>query len=86
MRISRETLWQSLSGRLRPVVAALLSRVWPRLDQAAVEARLAGLSPRDEAAVTVAVLLILFLAALFAAQFGWLGMGVYFLAVIWLAR
>jgi hypothetical protein len=29
---------------------------------------------------------MLFLCAVLAAQFGWLGMGLYFLAVIYLAR
>jgi hypothetical protein len=71
---------------VRPVVAALMSRVWPGLDQQGAEARLGSLSPRDEAAVTIAVLLMLFLCAVLAAQFGWLGMGLYFLAVIYLAR
>jgi hypothetical protein len=86
MRISRDTLWQSVSLRTRPVVAALLARVWPGHDQARAEARLAGLSPGDEAAITGAVLVLLFLAAVLAAQFGWLGMGLYFLAVILLVR
>jgi hypothetical protein len=86
MRVSRDTLWQSLSVWTRPVVAALLSWVWRGKNQVQAEARLAGLAPRDEAAITAAVLLILFLCAVFAAQFGWLGMGLYFLAVILLVR
>ncbi|WP_128516907.1 hypothetical protein [Tabrizicola thermarum] len=86
MRISRNTLWQSLSDRLRPVVATLFARVWPGLDQEGAEARLAALSPRDEATVILSVLLLLFLCAVLAAQFGWLGMALYFLAVILLAR
>jgi glycosidase len=86
MRVSRETLWQSLSVWTRPVIAALLSWVWRGHDQDRAEARLAALSPRDEAAITAAVLLMLFLAAVLAAQFGWLGMGLYFLAVILLVR
>lgn len=86
MRISRDTLWQSLSELVRPVVAALFARVWPGLDQDGAEVRLAAMSPRDEAAVMLAVLLMLFLCAVLAAQFGLLGMCLYFLAVIYLAR
>jgi hypothetical protein len=86
MRISRDTLWQSVLARTRPVAAALLAWVWRGHDQARAEARLAGLAPRDQAAVTGAVLLFLFLSAILAAQFGWLGMGLYFLAVILIVR
>jgi hypothetical protein len=86
MRISRDTLWQSLSVWTRPVVAALMAWVWRGHDQAQAEARLAALAPRDEGTITAAVLLILFLSAVLAAQFGWLGMGIYFLSVILLVR
>jgi hypothetical protein len=86
MRLSRDTLWTALSARTRPVVAALLARLWPGHDQARAEAQLAGLSPRDQAAITGAVLARLFLAAVLAAQFGWAGMAVYFLAVILLVN
>ena len=86
MRISRDTLWQSPAGWLRPVVAALFEGVGPGLDQNGADARLAALPPRDEAPVTLSVLLMLFLSAVRAAQFGLLGMGLYFLAVIYLAR
>ncbi len=82
MRLTQGSLWSGLAGRLRPVVAALLARFWPGHDQAAAEARLAAMSPRAEAAVTAATLLALFLAALFAAQFGFLGIGLYLLAVV----
>ena len=86
MRISHDGLWQSVLLRTRPVVAALLAWVWPGHDQARAEVRLAGLAPRDEGAITAAVLGLLFLCAVLAAQFGWLGMGLYFLAVILIVR
>jgi hypothetical protein len=86
MRLSRDTLWTALAARTRPVVAALLARFWPGHDQARAEARLAGMAPRDQAIVTAGVLAFLFLAAVLAAQFGWPGMAVYFLAVILLVN
>jgi hypothetical protein len=82
MRLTQGSLWAGLSARVRPVVAALLARFWPGHDQAAAEARLAAMPPRVEAAVAVTVLLALFLLALFAAQFGFLGIGLYLLAVV----
>lgn len=86
MRISRDTLWTMLAHRTRPVVAALLARFWRGHDQARAEARLAGMAPRDEAAITAGVLAALLLCAVLAAQFGWLGMAVYFMAVILLVN
>lgn len=86
MRLYRDRLWTTLAGWTRPVVAALLSRVWAGHDQAGAERRLAALRPRDEAAITLAVLALLFLLALLAAQFGWVGMGLYFAAVILIVR
>jgi fatty acid desaturase len=82
MRLSHETRIGAVLARTRPVVAALLARFWRGHDQARAEARLAGMAARDEAAVTAGVLAMLFLAAVLAAQFGWLGMALYFLAVV----
>jgi hypothetical protein len=82
MSLTKGSLWVQLAGRVRPVVAALLSRFWPGHDQAAAEARLAAMAPRSESLVTAAILLALFLSALFAAQFGFLGIGLYLLAVV----
>ncbi len=60
--------------------------MWPDHDQTRAEARLAGLAPRDEAAISAAVLLILFLLAVLAAQFGWLGMAAYLGAILLFVR
>ncbi|MCU0829478.1 MAG: hypothetical protein MUE52_19360 [Tabrizicola sp.] len=86
MRLSRSVVLMVLAGRTRPVVAALLAPFWPGHDQSQAEARLARLSPRDEGMISAAVLALLFLLAVFAAQFGLLGMAAYFLAIILIVR
>lgn len=86
MSLSRETLWTQLSGRTRPVVAALLAPFWPGHDQSRAEGRLAGLTPRDEGIITAGVLGMLFLCALLAAQFGLFGLAAYLAAVVLLVR
>lgn len=51
-----------------------------------VETRLADCSVREQAVVVLAVLAALFLAALLAAQAGVIGLGLYGLAVVLVAR
>jgi hypothetical protein len=86
MSLSRKPLWMALAARTRPVVAALLAPFWPGHDQARAEARLSGLSARDEALITTAVLALLFLSAVLAAQFGLIGLAAYLTAVVLLVR
>lgn len=82
MRMSRDRLWSALFPVARTVAAALLARFWPGHDHARAEARLAALSLRDQTLIVLGVLALLFLCAVLAAQWGLVGMAVYFLAVI----
>ena len=68
------------------VTAAVIAGFLPNRDERDIEARLATAPRRDRIAVTAAVLTGLFVAALLAASFGPLGLGLYFLAVILLVR
>lgn len=66
----------------RNVAATLIAGVWRRHSAADVRDRLEAMPTRDEALVVGGVLLLLALLALIAAQFGPIGLLVYFLAVV----
>jgi hypothetical protein len=68
------------------VAATLIAGVWRRRTVHEVRDRLAALPARDEALVIGGVLLVLFLLALAAAQFGPIGILVYLFAVILIAN
>jgi hypothetical protein len=70
----------------RSVAATVIAGAWRRKSVHEVRDRLAALPARDEALVIGGVLLMLFLLALFAGQFGPLGLLVYLLAVIVIAN
>ncbi|EEW25802.1 hypothetical protein [Rhodobacter ferrooxidans] len=76
------TVLASLWDWLRAIVAALLERLWRAPDGASAEARLKALPQRSQALIVGCVLLLLFVTSLIAAEFGWIGMLVFFLAVI----
>jgi hypothetical protein len=74
-------------GRMcRTVAVAVIAGLWPGTDDDAVEARLRAMPARRQAAIVAAVLVALLAAAMVAAQFGPLGMAVFFAAVIFIAR
>lgn len=68
-----------LSRLARDVASALIAGLWPDRDFHEVEARLAALAPRAQAVIVGTTLGLLFLCALFAAQFGVPGLFLYFL-------
>lgn len=68
--------------RCRMVAAALIAALWPGRDDREVEARLRALPKRQQVWAVGGVLGLLFLCALFAAQFGPVGLALYLLAVI----
>jgi membrane-bound ClpP family serine protease len=70
----------------RHAAVALLSGLLPRLGFAEIERRLAARPLRDQVAVVGGVLLGLFLLSLLAAQFGWIGMLLFWLGVVIVAR
>ncbi|MDT8853474.1 hypothetical protein RNZ50_12640 [Paracoccaceae bacterium Fryx2] len=76
------TLLAGIWDWLRAIAAALLERLWRSPDGKSAEARLRALPPRRQAVLVGCVLLLLFVTSLIAAGFGWIGMLIYFLAVI----
>lgn len=70
----------------RTVAAALIAGFVRRLDAETVEARLRTLPGRAQAGIVGATLAGLFMASLFAAQFGLPGLLAFMLAVIFLVR
>jgi len=75
------------AGRLARTVAALLiAGLWPRREFEAVEQDLGQAPLREQAVVVGTVIGLLAAGAFFAAQFGLIGLGVYWMAVILIAR
>jgi pseudouridine-5'-phosphate glycosidase len=70
----------------RTVAVALIGGVRRRLGDSDTEARIAELSLRDQAVIVSAALALLFGFAILAAQAGWIGMAVFWLAVILLVE
>jgi hypothetical protein len=66
----------------RNVAAALIAGLWRRRTIVEVRDCLAAMPPREEAVVITAVLGLLFLLAVAAAQFGAIGLLAYLLAVV----
>jgi len=82
MATDRDTVVVPLARRCRTVAAALVGALWPGKTGADVEAEISALSARGQVAVVGGVLALLFLLSLFAAQFGIVGLAIFFAAVI----
>jgi len=70
----------------RRVAATLIAGLWPGRSLREVDDALAARPPRQQVAITVGVLLCLVLAGFFAAQFGWIGILVFWMMVILIAQ
>lgn len=70
----------------RGAAATLIARLWPGRSVRDVDQRLAACPARQQALVTGGVMLVLLLLSLFAAQFGWLGILLFWLGVVIAAR
>ncbi|MEM8693157.1 MAG: hypothetical protein AAGG57_14885 [Pseudomonadota bacterium] len=77
-----ESFSQKLAVRCRDVAALLIGGLWIGRDTARVVSDVASLPVRQQAMFTIGVLGLLFLFSLFAAQFGLIGMALYWLSVI----
>ncbi len=84
MTSPRLALLVPVARRARDVAAALVAPFWRGEDARGVAARLEALPPGRQAGAVGAVLGLLFLFSLFAAQFGLLGLAVFWLAVMYL--
>lgn len=72
--------------RCRDVAAALIAACWPGRDYDEVVAWLAVRAPSAQNAIVFGTLACLFGLSVVAAQFGLLGLCVFWLAVIWIIR
>jgi hypothetical protein len=70
----------------RRVAATLIAGLWPGRDLRDVDDTLATRPPRQQTAIIAGVLLCLGLTGFFAAQFGWIGILIFWMAVILIAR
>jgi hypothetical protein len=80
------SLGHAAARRCRDVAVACIAAVSRRAGFDEVEARITALSLRDQAAITGAVLVLLFGLSLLAAQFGPLGVALYLVAIVLLIR
>jgi hypothetical protein len=85
MRHAVEGVAAKLRLRSRAVALAILCRLRRDRTIARTEAWFDTLPRRRQAAAVRAAVVLLLVLALIAAQFGWPGLLVYFLAAIWLA-
>jgi hypothetical protein len=72
----------TLAHRARFSAILVIARLWPGQDFDQIETRFDLLSARHQTEITVSVLGYLFLLALFAGQFGVLGIMLYLVAVL----
>lgn len=86
MRVDRLTRMIPLARRCRTVAAALVAAFWPGKTGTQVEGVIAALPQVQQISVVSGVLALLFLLSLFAAQFGVLGLGLFFVLVIVILR
>jgi hypothetical protein len=81
-----ERLTTTVATLCRTAAVTMLAGLVPRLTAEEIEERLLARPRRERAAIVGATLLALFLLAVLAAQFGWIGMLVFWMAVIVVAR
>lgn len=72
----------SLGARARDVSILLIAKLWPGEDFASIEGRFDQQSPRIQSEITFSVMSYLFLLALFAGQFGPIGLMVFLAMVL----
>lgn len=70
----------------RTVAASIIAGLWPRRSLGDIEARLAACPARQQVVITGGVLLCLILLGFLAAQFGWIGVLVYWMSIILIIR
>ncbi len=82
MSDTRHSVLNSLALRARNAAVLVVAQLWPGRNFETVDRQVRALPVRQQAEVTVGVLGLLFLLALFAGQFGPLGVMLYFAAVL----
>ena len=72
----------TLGHACRTVALAVIAGICRRMGFHQIESRIVGLPVRDQAVITGAVLVGLFAASLFFAQFGVIGLALYLMAIV----
>ncbi|MFY9211885.1 MAG: hypothetical protein WAO69_12210 [Aestuariivita sp.] len=80
--MATSSLTRSVAIRCRDVASALLGGLWPGRDSNEVAAQIADLPYRLQVAFTLGALTLLALVSFFAAQFGLIGIAIFWLGVI----
>ena len=75
-----------ISDATRVVTIGVIAGVWPGRDESDVAEWLNAQSPARQTGLQTLVIGLLAVIALLFAQFGWIGLGVYFAIVVWLIR
>ena len=70
----------------RTCAACIIAGLWPRHSLSDVEARLAACSSRQQVVITSGVFFLLISLGFFAAQFGWIGILIYWMTIILIIR
>ena len=83
---TRTGIMSRLGAHCRRVAVLVIAGVWRSRSYAALDRQTARLPRRQQVGLTVAVLGFLLALALVAAQFGPLGLALYFAAVVLLVR
>ena len=84
--MKNENITYRLWTRCRDVAAALIAAFWPGRDHADVIQWIDRAQPSAQSAIVFGALAGLFAASLCAAQFGLLGLCIFWLGVIWIIR
>lgn len=72
--------------RCRDVAAALIAALWPGRDLTEVLAWMDAGSPARQRAIVLGALAALFALSMIAAQFGLIGLCIFWMLIIWLIR
>jgi hypothetical protein len=81
----KDRLLTPLAQQARNVAAMVIAAFWPGISAADVLTRLMAMPGKRQAGVVGSVMAMMFLLALFAAQFGVIGLAVYFGAAVVIA-
>lgn len=86
MSASIKPLLAKAGSFCRTCAACIIAGLWPRRSLKDVEARLAACSAGQQVAITGGVFFLLVLLGFFAAQFGWIGVLLYWMSIILIVR
>jgi len=70
----------------RTCAACVIAGLWPRRSLSEVETRLAACSARQQVVITSGIFFLLISLGFFAAQFGWIGILIYWMTIILIIR